>query len=399
MQFIKRLRMGGLLSFPPEMEFFELQPLNVLIGPNASGKTNFIEVLELLRAAPVDFAAAIRDGGGALEWLWKGSGWKSPPTPTLEVEASPDLMTGRHLMTGRPLRYRLSFSAMGPKAHIQDETIEEATLPGDRPNPYYKYQQGMIKILVRTPGGKTEERTLQLDEATLDQSVLALRKDLDLYPELTWLGVKFKLVQTFRDWTFGPYGAIRQPQRADLPEQGLLPDYSNLALVLNQIEHKVGPVFNGHLKRFFPRFERMTTSISGGTVQFYLHESGFHTPIPPTRMSDGTLRFIALLATLLSPFPPPLVCIEEPELGLHPDAVAMLADLLVEASQRMQVVVTTHSDALVSALTSQPAAIVACERPGAGTVLRRLDPEKLSSWLDDYRLGDLWRMGELGANP
>ena len=68
MQFIQRLRMGGLLSFPPDMDFFELQPLNVLIGPNASGKTNFIEVLELLRATPTDFAAAIRDGGVAQEW-------------------------------------------------------------------------------------------------------------------------------------------------------------------------------------------------------------------------------------------------------------------------------------------------------------------------------------------
>ena len=106
-----------------------------------------------------------------------------------------------------------------------------------------------------------------------------------------------------------------------------------------------------------------------------------------------------MLATLLTPSPPPLVCIEEPELGLHPDAVAMLADLLVDASKRMQLVVTTHSDALVSALTDQPAAIVACERPGAGTELRRLDPEKLAGWLDEYRLGDLWRMGELGANP
>ena len=72
MESIKRLRMGGLLSFPPDMEFFELQPLNVLIGPNAAGKTNFIEVLELLRATPVDFAGAIRAGGGALEWGWKG---------------------------------------------------------------------------------------------------------------------------------------------------------------------------------------------------------------------------------------------------------------------------------------------------------------------------------------
>ena len=170
-------------------------------------------------------------------------------------------------------------------------------------------------------------------------------------------------------------------------------------MVLNYIEHNAGLVFNEHLKRFFPRFERMSTSISGGTVQFYLHESGFGRPIPATRLSDGTIRFIALLATLLTPTPPSLVCIEEPELGLHSDAVVLLADLLVEASSRMQIVITTHSDALVSALTNQPEAIVACERPGAATVLHRLDVQRLAGWLEEYRLGDLWRMGEIGANP
>ncbi len=144
----------------------------------------------------------------------------------------------------------------------------------------------------------------------------------------------------------------------------------------------------------------MTTRVSGGIVQFYLHEERFSSPIPATRISDGTLRFIAMLAVLLSPEPPPLVCIEEPELGLHPDAVALMAEVLSEASERMQLVVTTHSDTLVSALTSRPSAIIACERPGDGTMLRRLDPERLAHWLeDDYGLGDLWRMGALGANP
>ena len=179
----------------------------------------------------------------------------------------------------------------------------------------------------------------------------------------------------------------------------MLPDCSNLALVLNQIEHKSGPEFDEYLRRFFPRFKRMTTTVSGGHVEFYLHESGFAAPVPATRLSDGTIRFVALLATLLTPDPPRVVCIEEPELGLHPDAVALLADLLVKASDRIQLVVTTHSDALVSALTSQPDAIVACERSGARTELRRLDPRALASWLENYRLGDLWRMGELGANP
>ena len=414
MQFIQRLRMGGLLSFPPDMDFFELQPLNVLIGPNASGKTNFIEVLELLRATPTNFAAAIQDGGGAQEWAWKGDYVGQmieevmkgrdpedalnsyPKAPTIEVETSPDWKIGL------PLKYRLSFTTIGSRVNIIAEVIEKVnTRQGVKPYFYYTFQQGhpAINIRVRTPGRRAENRTLQWDDISLDQSVFAQRKDRDLYPELYWLGRWFQSIQTFREWTFGRYSALRQPQRADLPEQWLLPDLSNLALVINHIEHKSGPVFNEHLKRFFPRFERMSIPISGGTVQFYLHESGLRTPIHATRLSDGTLRFIALLATLLSPSPPPLVCIEEPELGLHPDAVALLADLLVEASQRMQLVITTHSDALVSALTNQPAAIVACERLGAGTVLRRLDPEKLASWLDDYRLGDLWRMGELGANP
>lgn len=392
MPFIERLRLGGLLSFPPDMEFFDLRPLNVLIGPNASGKSNFIAALELLRALPVDFAAAIRDGGGAEEWLWKGD---HPPAPAaIEVETDPGMETGRHL------EYRLSFTAAGQRVRILDEAIEEAPAQqASEPYFHYTFRQGRPVINVRTPGGQVSERQVEWDNPSLDQSVLAQRKDAYRYPELYWLGLRFQSIQTFREWTFGRYGSLRRPQRADLPENRLLPDSGNLPLVLNHIEHTTGVVFNEHLKRFFPRFERMSTSISGGTVHFYLHESGFGTPIPATRLSDGTIRFIALLATLLTPTPPSLVCIEEPELGLHPDAVALLADLLVEASDRMQLVITTHSDALVSALTNHPEAIVACERPGAATELRRLDAERLAGWLEKYQLGDLWRMGEIGANP
>ena len=318
------------------------------------------------------------------------------PPATIEVD------TGSDYGGGPPLKYRLSFEPIGPRLNIVEEAIEkQQSRPGSRPYSYYSFQQSRqrIKIRMRTPGGRSSERNLEWDERSLDQSVLEQRKDREFYPELHWLATYFATVQSFREWTFGRYGALRRPQRADLSEHWLDSDCSNLALVLNQIQHKAGPTFDEHLRRFFPRFKRMTTVISGATVQFYLHESNYGTPIPATRLSDGTIRFLALLATLLTPDPPRVVCIEEPELGLHPDAVAMLADLLVEASDRMQLVVTTHSDALVSALTNQPDAIVACERPGAGTELRRLDPEKLASWLEDYRLGDLWRMGELGANP
>jgi predicted ATPase len=152
------------------------------------------------------------------------------------------------------------------------------------------------------------------------------------------------------------------------------------------------------MSRFLPRYERFSTRIQGNTVQFYLHERGFPTPIPATRLSDGTIRFMAILASLFSSAPPPLLCIDEPELGLHPDAVSLLADLLVAGSQRMQIIVTTHSDALVSELTEHASSVLVCEHRG-GTVVERLDPNKLSYWLDKYRLGEVWRIGQLGGNP
>jgi predicted ATPase len=106
-----------------------------------------------------------------------------------------------------------------------------------------------------------------------------------------------------------------------------------------------------------------------------------------------------LLTILCHPSPPPLVCIEDPEIGLHPDILPRLARLLLAASERTQLVVTTHSDVLVSALSEVPEAVVVCERDDSGTRLRHLDPESLDEWLENYTLGELWRMGEVGGNP
>jgi predicted ATPase len=110
------------------------------------------------------------------------------------------------------------------------------------------------------------------------------------------------------------------------------------------------------------------------------------------------LRYLALLAILCDPNPPPLVCIEEPDLGLHPDVLPTLADLLREASERCQLIVTTHSSTLVDAMTSTPEAVIVCEKGEDGSVFRRLDREQLKPWLEKYRLGALWTRGDIGGN-
>ena len=382
---LETLRAHGLLSFAPGSPAISLQPLNVIIGPNGSGKSNLIEAIELLRATPTGFASVIRDGGGVREWLWKGGG-------------TPGTLKARLARPGQSsLRYRLRFAAAGQRTEVVDEALEEADQ--HEPNTqdayiYYRFQPGRPVLRVR--GALVE---LRRESLAADESVLSQRKDPDQYPELSWCASQFSRIQIFREWSFGRSTTLRQPQPADLPTDVLLPDARNLGLIINQLEHSdAGPELNAMMRRFLPRFQRVSTLVQGGTVQFLLHEEGFNKPIPATRLSDGTMRFLAMSALLLMPTPPPLVCLEEPELGLHPDALSLVAELLVAASARTQIIVTTHSDALVSALTDHVESVLVCEHRG-GTELTHLDAERLKHWLDRYRLGDLWRIGELGGNP
>ena len=391
---IKQLRLDGFLSFAPGSEPCELRPLNVLIGPNGVGKSNVLEAFELLAATPNNLAAEVRAGGGSAEWLWKGQ----PEAREAEIEV---VLDRGGTPTKRELRYRMNFAPVAGRMTLLDEAIEEVTPQPGRDDVYfyYRFQRGDPVLNLRSADGGLVRRRLQREDLLPDQSVLSQRKDPEQYPEITWLGRECSRIRTHTEWTFGRRSPVRVPQATDLPTDILLPDASNLALVLSEIEHAGDHSINDLLKRFFPLFERLSLRIWGGSTNIYLHETGAKAPIPAIRLSDGTLRFIALLAALHSPSPPSLLCIDEPELGLHPDAVALLADVLVEASTRMQLIVTTHSASLVSALTVHGDSILTCERLGGGTVLNRVDPDKLASWLADYTLGDLWQMGVLGGNP
>ena len=365
---IKQLRLDGFLSFAPGSEAFELRPLNVLIGPNGSGKSNVIEALGLLADASRDLRRAVSVGGGPVEWLWKGH----PPVAEARIEAVLDRSSTANR---RERRYRLIVGPVRARLELLGEAVEKAGAD-HREEVYWYYQ---LEGCRPTIYGRTG--------------------DAERYREVTGVDEAFSDIRIFNEWTPGRHTPRPDARPESLPEDRMFPDGQESALVLNRMAHGGRTRLNDLLKRFFPRFERLSIRDSKGTEQLHLHESGFEAPIPATRLSDGTLRFVTLLATLLSPSPPPLLCIEAPERGLHPDAAALLAEVLVEASRRMQLVVTTHSDALVSALSDQPDTVVACERPGAATELSRLDPAKLASWLADYCLGDLWRMGALGANP
>ena len=150
------------------------------------------------------------------------------------------------------------------------------------------------------------------------------------------------------------------------------------------------------LRKLYDGITDFEVIIEGNTVQVFFQEDNI--VVPATRLSDGTLRYLCLLAILCHPSPPPLVCIEEPELGLHPDVLPTISELLLEASERGQFIVTTHSEVLVDALTDHPECLVVCEKHCGQTEMRRLKAGELTDWLKRYSLGDLWLRGEIGGN-
>ena len=382
--FIQSITPRGFLSFGPDTPPLELRPLNVLIGPNASGKSNLIDLLRLVRSLPSDMQAPIRGGGGVEGWFWKGSAQNTEPS--LELDTSPFGSSQYH-------HHRLVFSGPPyiPTLWPLSETI---TVEGD-----VLYQSDSVNNRLHMRSGKGElVETPFHEQHRRDQSALAQFRSISDYPQITWLSFLYERIHIYGAWESGRGASLRRPQPADSRGDVLMEDFSNLGLFLNQTLG-TAPAYKRQvvegMKELYPRFSDYEVVVNGGAVQIFFTEGD--TSIPATRLSDGALRYLCLLAVLYNPKPPPVVCMEEPELGLHPDIVAGLAKHLHAASERMQLIVTTPSDILIDALSDTPDSIVVFENDDGATRMNRLDADKLSEWLEEYRLGQLWTSGQIGG--
>ena len=395
---LHRLKVAGLLSFGPKGVDLPMEPLNVLIGPNGSGKSNLLEAIALLKAAMTDLAGPIGRRGGPTEFFWKGSdGLQASDMLTANIETIVDF----DVRPTRALQHVLEIGGHGGLITVDDERVVplDAKLRRDKSTAFELSLQGTIDNVL---SGPRQTRVRNSSPPITRISVPALSSVSMLHFshtqfELLYLKQKYEAVRLYRNWSFGPDAPLRLPCGAHGRSDFLDEDGGNLALVLSQFlgDHKRAVL--DALRSLYDGILDFRCPVTGGTVGLFLEEKG-NRAIPATLLSDGTLRYLCLLAVLLHPKPPPLICIEEPELGLHPDLLPTLTDLMLDASQRSQLVVTTHSDVIVDALTDQPESVVICEKHDGETEMRRLDKDDLSNWLKDYRLGDLWTSGELGGN-
>ena len=397
---LERIQLTNLLSFGPQAEELELGPLNVLIGTNGCGKSNFIEAIGLLQAVPTDLAERIRSGRGVADWIWQGDSEVDSAVVKTVVQPAGQ----------QALRYRVEFGERGQRFAVINERLEPKI--EDHEAPYVELGENAHVAHLRTVRGKAAFDAKPSDFAVLmgykpveysvdrSKSVLAQVKDAEHYPELTYLAKDLESIRLYREWTFGRNNVVRSLQKTDLPNANLAEDHTNLGLVLNRLsmDYEIRKRIVDAVRRLYEDISDFHVNIEFNTTQLFVQERGGQVTVPATRLSDGTIRYLSLLAILCDPQPPPLVCIEEPELGLHPDILPGLAKLLLEASERCQLVVTTHSEVLVDALTDKPESIVVCEKEDGQTKLKRLSRSELKHWLDKYRLGELWSSGEIGGN-
>ena len=389
--FLKSLKLTNFLSFGDTDAWIDLRPLNVIIGPNAVGKSNFIEAISFIRSASGlsdnnNLLATIGRGGGVQNWIWNEAEKDSP----VSLDAIFGVQPPRRSKSEN-IHYHISFAEVNEWFQITDEKIIGClkNTSSRKVIPYYQLRRG--KGFFRSA---TTRIPLDIDKT---ESVLSNRTIPSQRKEIIDLIQRISGILIYNNWTFGYGCPPRLFQKATALNHCLDYDAANLGLVLNKIRRapEFMEKFFYYLQKIYDGIKDFDVKITDGMVQVLIHEkSGI---IPATQLSDGTLRYMSLLAVLCDPEPRPLVCIDEPELGLHPDIIPYFAEILEDASERTQLVVTTHSDFLVDAMTDQPEAILVADRHRTGTCLKRLDSSELKRWLEEYRLGELWVSGQIGG--
>jgi len=350
----------------------DLRPLNVLIGANASGKSSFLSLFRMLNFTMTQgLQLYIGRFGGAESLLHYGS------------RTTPQMMMTLHYETPRGAnRYHARlFHAAADTLVFADESVAFTPI-------------GM--------GGYGPEKLEQLGSGHKESKV----------PEAGHqdVGVAQAAFGCITSWRFYQFhdtsetAAIRKESYRD-DNRYLRDNAGNLSAYLYGLRETAKPHYDRivHMVRLaFPEFGDFAIeplALNDRNVILNWREVGREQLFGPHVLSDGTLRFMALAALLLQPDDrlPAMIVIDEPELGLHPSAIELLGGMLRSVAALTQVIVATQCARLVDEFETQD--IVVTERREGATTFRRLDPEPLADWLEDYSIGELWEKNVVGGRP
>jgi len=361
---LDHVRISGFKSFR-ELDL-GLHSLNVLIGANGAGKSNFIDFFTLLHwIVDQNLQNYVARAGGANTLLYFGR------------------------KTTDEMCFDLTFGENGYSARLaaaEDDTLffshEECSFHDKSryANPY----------VVDLGSGHRESRLIE--ESRRHRRIV----------------IADHVINSIRSWQVYQFHDTSDSAKVRLTgniedNEFLRPDASNLAAFLYRLRETKYQYYARIVKTvrmvapFFDDFNLRPSPLNPDKIRLEWAERGSDTYFNASMLSDGTLRFICLATLLLQPELPDTVLIDEPELGLHPYAITLLASLLRSAAQKTQVVVATQSVPLVNQFT--PEEILVVDREGGQSVMRRLSQGEIEHWLDEYGLGDLWEKNIIGGRP
>ena len=347
----------------------QLKAINVVIGANGSGKSNFIGAFSFLHEIREGrLNDYVRISGGAEELLHFGS----KVTKSIQLKVSFQKEVNQYSLELLP-------------------TQDDSLVPGSESVSYWdkiKYPLEPYKILLPSQEGGRQ--------AGISNPKLTRTAD--------WVRTRLGRWRLYHVHDTSSTSLLRKTAKIH-DNDYLQADGSNLPAFLYLLQEKF-PDSYGLIRRtvqrvapFFDDFILRPDPLNEETIRLAWRHKNSDRYFGASSFSDGTLRFIALATLLLQPkvLCPSVILVDEPELGLHPYAITMLASLFKQAAAGTQVILSTQSPLLLDHF--EPEDVLVAERVDGSTTLRRLDIKMLKEWLDNYSLGQLWEKNELGGRP
>ena len=367
MSTIRTLTIEGFKSIQ-KLENFELRPLNVLIGANGAGKSNFVGFFQLLRELiEKRLQVAVVKEGGADACLYMG------PQITGQIVG------------------RLFFGVNGYE-FILLPTPDNRLVFADEVTTF-NGNYGLIRKSLGSGHSESRLRDLKDEPGKTGQHGV---------PYHVFRAISSWVVYHFHD-TSATAGVRRQGPIND--NEFLRPNAENLAAFLYLL-NQAWPAYYARIRDvirlaapFFDDFKLRPVPAHPELIQLEWLQKDSDYPFRASQLSDGTLRFICLATALLQPIKPSTMLFDEPELGLHPYALTLLGSLFRQAAKQFieQVIVSTQSALLLDELV--PEDVIVVERTEGQSTFRRLQTPELSEWLQEYTLGELWQKNVLGGRP
>ncbi|MFZ4526112.1 MAG: AAA family ATPase [Chlorobium sp.] len=361
---IKKISINGFKSIR-ELHEFELRDMNIIIGANGSGKSNFVQLFQLLMAmSGRKFQNFILENGAADNFLHNGPKITSAITMEFEFESRNDYSKGSNF-------YRFELTP----------TVDERFLVSE--------ERKYVTTNWRSYGSPSLESGLydERNEKSADNN---------------FNGVGHFVYESISRWMvyhFHDTSSMAPMRRSEIIEDNKLlrSNGSNIAPFLLKIKSQRFPrsyyqdLINA-IRLVMPFFDEFLLDVQQRgdkeTVKLSWLQKGSDFPMQPYHLSDGSIRFICLATALLNPFPPSVIVIDEPELGLHPEAIRILGELIQDAAKRTQIIVATQSPLLLDQFSIED--IVVVNRKEGQSTFERLNREDFNEWLNNYSVGELW---------